>query len=170
MCSDRMFETWKKGLLHLTIIIIIPILPIIIYMITEPKWNGYLYVLVITVAVSFAYEFIFFPNEKCSKMLKVENIVCCVNSIVMIIWAFFLLLLTYTDKNDIAKGDNGVENITEGAISTGDIKTSAVILVSFFVIPVIITIIEIIRCIVHDFDINKFQFGENNIVNGAREV
>lgn len=176
MYRDRMFETWKKGLIHLTIVIAIPILPIIIYMITEPKWNGYLYVLEITVAVSLAYEFLKFPNEECSKILKTENIVCCVNSVVMIIWAFFLLLLTYTDKDDIVEGATdaekvvGAENVVESTITNNDIKTSALILVFLFVIPIIVTIIEIIRCIILDFKISKFQPCENNLVKGARGV
>ncbi len=172
MYRERMFETWKEGLLHLAIVVVIPILPIIIYMITEPKWNGYLYVLVITVTVSLAYEFINFPDENCGKILKAENIVCCVNSMVMIIWALFLLLLTYTNKADVVEGATDANNAAgvESAITTNDIKVCAFILVFLFVIPVIITIIEIIRCIILDFNISKFQPSENNLVKGAREV
>lgn len=154
MYQERMFETWKKGLLYLAVVIAMPILPVIIYMITGSVGDGYLYVLLITVIGSFVYEFMNFPSEKCELILKTENIICCVTLTIMLVWDLFLLLLTYSNENNIDE----------------NIKTSVYFLVGLFGIPVIIIIIEIIRCVVLDVQSSKYKLDKNNLVKGAREV
>lgn len=153
MYQERKFETWRQGLLNLAIVIAMPILPIIIYMITENKCDSYLYVLLLTVIVSFIFEFMNSPNGECSTFLKVENIICCVDLFIMLIWALFGLLFTQS---------NGYSC---NALGIGDY-----ILLSLFGVPIVITLIEIVRCIINDINSSKFQPNKKNIVKGAALV
>ena len=154
MYQERMFETWKKGLLHLAIVIALPIFPIIIYMITENNRDSYLYVLLLTVIVSLLYEFMNLPNTRCGIFLRVENIICCISLTIMLIWNLFSLLFTYE------RGNTSPE-----AISITDC-----ILVSLFIIPIIVVIIEIGRCIKLDIESSKYPPSDNNLVKGASTV
>lgn len=154
MYQERMFETWKKGLLHLVIVIALPIIPVIIYMFTECVSNSYLYVLLLTVIGSFLYEFMNLSNSNCNVVLKIESIICSVFLIIMLIWDLFSLLFTYSGENN-----TGVP-----------IKTSDYVLVSLFIIPVIVVIIEIIRSIIYDIKASQFTPTEKNLVKGAATV
>lgn len=153
MYQERKFENWRQGLLYLAIVIAMPILPIIIYMITENKCDSYLYVLLLTVIISFLFEFMSSPNSACSTFLKVENVICCVDLLVMLLWAFFRLL--FTQSNGYSCNSLGI----------GDY-----ILLSLFGVPIVITLIEIVRCIINDIKSSKFEPNEKNIVKGAALV
>lgn len=152
MYQERKFETWKQGLLNLAIVIAIPIIPIVIYMITENKCDSYLYVLLITVIVSFIFEFMNSPNGACSTFLKVENIICCIDLFVMLIWSLFGFLFTQSldSCNSLAAGDY--------------------VLLALFGVPIVITIIEIVRSIINDVNSCKFKPNKKNIVKGAAFV
>lgn len=153
MYQERMFDTWQEGILHLVIVIAIPIIPIIIYMITKGTSDTYLYVLLLTVIISFIYEFFHRPSNKCSRFLKVESIICTSTLAIMFVWALFML--TYAS-------DNEREDIS--------IKASDFVLISLFLVPIFITVIEIVRCIIIDFKSSDFQPQENNLVKGASGV
>ena len=152
MYQERKFETWKQGLLNLAIVIAIPIIPIVIYIITENKCDSYLYVLLLTVIVSFIFEFMNSPNGTCSKFLKVENIICCIDLFIMLIWSLFGFL--FTQSLDSCN-----------SLTTGDYA-----LLAMFGVPIVITIIEIVRSIINDVNSSKFKPNKNNIVKGAEFV
>ena len=148
MYQERMFHTWQEGLIHLIVVMAIPLVPIVIYMMTTSTSDSYLYVLLLTVIISFAYEFLSMP-KKCSAFLKVENILCCSTLAIMFIWTFFLL------------------NYSSGSEGNESISVADYILVSLFIIPVIVTIIEIIRCIVFDINSSKVSPDDNNLKGAA---
>lgn len=149
MYHERMFDSWKQGLLYFALVIALPIIPIIIYMFDESADNNYLYVLLLAVVASFLYEFMNVSSGRCSTFLKVESVICSVSLSVMLIWDVYSLLFTYSSKNSVGVG-------------TGDY-----VLVSLFVFPVVVVIIEIVRSIIHDITLNKYPPAENNLTKGA---
>ena len=143
-----MFHTWQEGLVHLIVVMAIPLLPVVIYVMTESVSDSYLYVLLLTVIISFAYEFFRMPT-KCSIFLKIENIICCLTLGAMFIWTLFLL--TY------ASGSEGNESIS----------ISDYVLISLFVVPIIATLVEVVRCIVFDIKSNRNTPNDNNLKGAA---
>lgn len=150
--KERKFESWVEGLLYLAIVIVIPIFPVIIYMITNGESDSYLYILLLTVIISLIYEFMNGYSRNCSIWLKVEHIVSSVVLILMLLITVFLLFL-----------------IVSQGYETKDFETIDYILPSLFLVPVINTIIEIIRCIVYDIQANGYHLGKNNL-KGASKV
>lgn len=148
MYQERMFHTWQEGLIHFIVVVAIPLVPIVIYMMTKSTSDSYLYVLLLTVIISLAYEFLSMP-QKCSTFLKVENIICCSILTIMFIWTFFLL------------------NYSSGSEAKERIGVADYILVFLFIIPVIVTIIEIVRCVVFDIKSSKVSPDDNNLKGAA---
>lgn len=156
MYRERMFETWRIGLLHLAIVVAMPIIPIVIYLLTEGAGKAYLYALILTVVVSFLYEYMNPPYKDCGKLLKVENVVCSGVLIIMLLGSIFLLFLSFTARERDSIGIN--------------MALWSNILVAMFSVPVISTIIEIIRCIAHDIKSGGYLPDDENIVRGAANV
>lgn len=156
MYKERMFATWKVGLLHLAIVVVMPIIPVAIYLCTEGAGKAYLYALILTVVVSFLYEYMNPPYEDCGKLLKIETIVCSGVLILMLLGSVFLLFLSF---------------MVEDGDSTGiNIALWSNILVAMFSVPVISTIVEIIRCIAYDLNSGGYLPDDENIVRGAANV
>lgn len=120
---------------------------------TSAKSDAYLYILLITVIVSFLYEFMNSPSTACSMFLKIENIVCSFTLIIMLIWSTYRLMFMQS------------ANPSEKNIQTGDY-----FLLSLFAVPIIITLVEIIRCVICDIQSNIYKPSKNNIVKGAATV
>lgn len=156
MYRERMFETWRIGFLHLAIVVVMPIIPVAIYLLTEGAGRAYLYALILTVVVSFLYEYMNPPYKDCGRFLKIESAVCSGVLIIMLLGSVFLLFLSFTAE----EGD-----------STGiDIAFWSNILVAMFIAPVISTVIEIIRCIAYDIKSGGYLPDDENIVRGAANV
>lgn len=152
--KERMFTTWKEGLLHLAIVIAFPIFPIIVYMLTDRSHNSYLYVLILTVVVSLLYEFMKAPISRCSIYITVETIVCCVSLFIMLLWSFFSLLLTYENTGD----------------TTQTLTVWDWVLVSLFIFPIGTVVFEIFRCISYDIEASKYPPSDDNLVKGASAI
>ena len=152
MYIERKFENWIAGLVHLAIVIVMPIFPVAIYMITKGQSDSYLYVLFLTVIFSFAYEFTNGYIRNCSLWIKIETIVCTATLILMFLATVFLLYLSLEAK--------------DGSLNFGVFN---IILLSLFIVPIIVTIIEIVRSIVYDIEAGKFSLDENNL-KGAFKV
>lgn len=153
MYRERKFDTWQDGIIHFVITIMMPLLPIVIYLLNEDNTNNYLYVLLLTVIISFAYEFTNY-KERCSTMLIIENILTCIALAILFIWDVFML--TYVGSQGVTIDSIGLKEY---------------IMVSFFSVPIIVTIVEIIRTIKYDIDCSKNPPNENkNLVNGAAKV
>lgn len=159
MYKERMFNTWRIGLLYFAIIVVMPIIPIIIYIHTEGAGNPYLYVLILMVIAPLLYGYIN-PNptyEDCGTLLKIESILCSVILIIMLLGDLFLLFLSFTNE--------------EGPPDGIDMSMYSKILISLFAVPVITTIIEIIRCIILDLKSGSYlPSKEKNIATGASNV
>lgn len=156
MYRERMFETWKRGLIHLAIVVVMPIIPVIIYLITEGAGRTYLYVLILTVIFSFLYEYLSPSYRKCGVFLKIEGIICSGVLTVMGLGSFFLLLLLVT--------------VEDGNTVSIDLAFWSKILVALFGVPVIFTLIEIIRSFVYDLKSGGFLPDDENIARGAANV
>lgn len=156
MYKERMFATWQIGLLHLAIVVGMPIIPVVIYLLTEGAGKAYLYALILTVVVSFLYEYMNPSYKNCGKLLKVESIVCSVVLILMLLGSIFLLFLSFTAEEGDSTGIN--------------IAFWSNILVAMFSVPVIFTIVEIIRCIAYDVNSGGYLPDDENIVRGAANV
>lgn len=156
MYKERMFTNWKIGLLHLAIAVGMPILPVIIYLYTEGSDKAYLYVLILTVVASFLYSYMNPPYSDCGKVLKVEDFLCSMVLILMLLGSLFFLLLSFT--------------VEGGLSSVIDVAFWSKILVAPFIVPIITTVIEIIRCFVNDFQSGGYSPDDENIVRGAADV
>lgn len=156
MYKERMFETWRIGLIHLVIVVGMPIIPVVIYLITEGTGRAYLYALILTVVVPFLYEYMNPPYDDCGKFLRFESILCSVVLVLMLLGSLFLLFLSFTVEEENLTGIN--------------LAFWSNILIAMFSVPVIITIIEIIRCIVDDFNSGGYWPDDENIVRGAANV
>ena len=152
MFRERRFENWQKGLLHLVFVIMLPILPVIVYILSNGKSDDYLYVLLLTVITSLIYEFMGGYSRNCSKWVMAEDIVSSVVLIVMLLMTIFLLFLSISQ---------GSAPQSFGAVDY--------ILFFLFLVPVISTVIEIIRCIGCDIQASGYKPGKNNL-KGAVKV
>lgn len=150
MYQDRKFDSWKNGLIYLIIEILMPIIPIIIYITTNKNYNNYLYVLLLTVIISFFYE-VAQSNNNCSKFLKIENIICL--SFLGIMFVMNLFMLIY--YSEVEKSAFGIWDY---------------ILISMFLIPIIATIVEIVRAVIVFLQTNEYRTNGNNLVAGASTV
>jgi len=158
MSKARMFKSWKIGLLHLVIVVIVPVIPIIIYLITEGAGKAYLYTLILAVTASLQYEYANHPYKNGSRILILEDFVCSVALVLILLGSLFLLFLSFAVENGQFSGHET------------DIRTWTIRLIFLFVVPVITTVIEIIRCIVADIQANEYQPEEENIARGAGNV
>lgn len=154
--KERMFETWRIGLLHLAIVVVMPVIPIIIYLVTEGAGRAYLYALILTVVVSFLYEYMGPSYKDCGKLLKAECIVCSAVLILMLLASLFLLFLTFAQE--------------DGKLASINIALWSGVLVAMFGVPVITTVIEIIRCAVHDLESGGYLPDEENNMRGAAHI
>ena len=128
----------------------LPLISIGVYL-TKDTRDSYLYVLFVTTEISLIYEFLNMRNKKYSLILKLENIVCCFVLFGLLIWDVFML--TYVSSNAI----------------TDNVKKSDYVSFSLFGVLIIVTIIEIIRCIVYDINSSKHLPDKNNM-KGAFKV
>lgn len=152
MFQGRMFNTWKDGFLHLILSVVVPIIPIIVYMSSEKKSNSYLYLLIFTVILSLLYDF-YRLSDVCSLSLKVESIISCVVLFIMLIWSI-MALYTYIG--------NGEKSLSKS------IGIADWVLLSLFAVPAGIIIIEIIRCII--LDIKSVKHSDDNNLKGAAGI
>lgn len=152
MFQGRMFNTWKDGFLHLILSVVVPIIPIIVYMSSEKKSNSYLYLLIFTVILSLLYDF-YRLSDVCSLSLKVESIISCVVLFIMLIWSI-MALYTYIG--------NGEKSLSQS------IGIADWVLLSLFAVPAGIIIIEIIRCII--LDIKSVKHSDDNNLKGAAGI
>lgn len=152
--QERKFDTWSKGLIHLIIVIIIPIVPIFVYLFTNDIGN-YLYFLIFTVILSLGYEFLN-SNINCSIWIKIENIISALSLSVLLVWDLFMILLLNTNNNSF---DNDV------------FLCQTICWLFVFSVPIIATSIEIIRSIVAYIKTGEFSIDKNrNLVNGAKGI
>lgn len=154
MYIDRKYSTWREGLIHLVVVIAVPIIPVIIYMIDKGQRDSYLYVLLLTVIFSLLYEFMSNPKAACSKWIKVEGFVSSVALILMLLISTFLLYLSFTNSNSIP----------------AEFTRWDCLFLSLFSVPIIATVVEIVRCFIYDIDADKYQPDTNNNLNGASKV
>ena len=154
MYKERMFDTWTRGMLHLVIEVFLPIFPIMVYVLNHGTGESYLYVLLLTVLVTFLYEMMLPTEEVRSTFLKVESIVCITALIIMLLGASFLLLAISTSESGVSDW----------------MKDMCFWLLWGFVAPVLITVIEIIRAARWDIKFGKYQLEKQNIVRGAGNV
>ncbi len=154
--KERRFETWRIGLLHLAIVVVMPVIPVIIYMITEGTGKAYLYALILTVVVSFLYEYMGPSYQDCGRLLRVECIVCSAFLILMLIGGLFLLFLLFAQE--------------DGILVNVDIAFWSGVLVAMFSVPLITTVIEIIRCVAHDLETGGYLPDEENNMRGAAQL
>lgn len=152
MYRERKFENWVTGLIHLAIVIVIPIFPAIIYMITNGKSDSYLYVLLMVAVISLIYEFMSGYNGNCSMWLKVECVASSVALIGLLLVSIFFLFFSFAEGS-------GPKDLTVGDY----------FFLAPFLVPVAATVTEIIRCIVYDFQASRYQPDENNL-KGAFKV
>ena len=154
MYIERKFRKWQNGLLHLFISICVPIIPVVVYMLSERKSNSYLYVLLITTLVSLVYEFLSTETSNCSIWIKWENIVCSALLLIANTIACFLLFLSFSKTQPLSE----------------ELKTLDIILAFSFLAPIVSTLIEIIRSFAYEIEKSRFQPDEQNLVDGAGNV
>ena len=154
--TDRKFDMWTKGMLHLFIIILLPVFPVFVYLQTGNDRN-YFFFLILTVLIPLIYEF-FHSNRNCHIVIKIENIASSVALMVLLIWDIFNLSLSYTNNTaipatvDTASGDVMISQPYET-----DFSCHAIPFLLLFAFPVISTLIEVIRATVFYFqkDLNE---------------
>lgn len=150
MYVERRFENWRIGLVHLVIVVVLPIFPIVIYVMTHEKSDNYLYILLLTEIISLIYEFMGGYTQFCNIWIKVETFTTCFVLVVMLLVTAFLLVLSISQGN--TSNSLGVVDNT--------------LLISFSV-PIVSTLVEIIRCVVYDFRVGTHPEGKNNLKGAA---
>ena len=149
---ERKYVTWRDGLLHLVITILLPLIPVIVYIISDNKANVYYYILLATVVVSFMYEFLN-TYKYCSRILKIENFVTSTALIIMLVWDLVLMIIKASKPVDALP-----MSVVDYALSL------------MFLVPVIVSFIEVIRSFIYDLKEERVDLPNENIANGAKEV
>lgn len=149
---ERKYVTWKDGLLHLVITILLPLIPVVVYIISDNRANVYYYILLVTVVVSFMYEFLN-TYKYCNRILKIENFVTSTVLIIMLVWDLVMMIIKASRPSEAP------------VMSFADYVLSAM-----FLVPVIVSVIEVIRSFIYDMEEKRVDLPNENIANGAKEV
>ena len=150
--EKRMFKEWKEAILYIAIVMVIPLLPIIVFVRNNSNDLKYYHVLVLCVSISFAYEFIKKPINNCTFCLKLEYIICSVFAVISSTWTLVLLTLCVNDSN-------------KTTINFCDYLPALL-----FFVPLIIVIFEIIKVIIHTLQESRYPLPERNLAKGAKNV
>lgn len=155
---ERKYLTWREGIIHLIIGIILPLVPVVVYVMNGGYASTYYYILLLTVIVTFLYEFLRSYNS-CTKILKIENFITTVIMVVMAVWDF-ILLVQVAEKSSVS---------TQG-VMPNLMDKSDFVLASLFLEPIIVTIVEVLRAFVFECRQDALEPSEENIVDGAGKV
>lgn len=154
--TERKFDTWTKGMLHLFIVILLPVFPVFVYLKTGNDRN-YFFFLILTVLIPLIYEFLH-SNRNCHIAIKIENIVSSVALMALLIWDIFNLSLSYTNNIvNSATSDSATYNVMNSQSYDTNFLDDVFPVLLLFLVPVATTLIEVIRAIIFYFqkDSNK---------------
>lgn len=152
MRDERLFTTWEEGLVYLLFVVLIPIIPLLVYLVMNTsEITAYFYVLILAVLVPLVYEF--FNIKYHNIRVLFEKLVILVLLIVILVWDIGLLFFH-------------IQSDTAHTISWQEI----VIVVLLCGAPFITILVEIVCCIINSIKEKKQLIDEDNLVKGGGHV